>query len=161
MTRLAARLALAGALVVSVACSRRTDASDWLGRAEAAHVEATRHLEGHDVDGARAALRDAAQARVPGDATADDARIVRQDLYARLATLELGQGQARQAAAWATAGLDLGRGKDVFTTNLLIVRGRAMEQLGDASSASRDYHDALVVTEALLDQSLGGAGQSP
>lgn len=161
MKRSAASFAFACALVVSVACSRRTDASEWLARAEAAHEEASRHLAAHDAPGARDALRAAAEAKVPAGATPEDARVVRQDLYGRLATLELGQSGAREAVTWATAGLDLGRSTDVFTSNLLIVRGRALEQLGDASSASRDYHDALVVTEALLDQSLGAPGHSP
>ena len=63
---------------------------------------------------------------------------------------------AKAAAEWATRGLGLGRPIDAFTTNLLIVRGRAFEQMNDAAGASRDYHDALVTTEALLDRSLEG-----
>jgi hypothetical protein len=43
----------------------------------------------------------------------------------------------------------------VFTANLYIARGKALERQGDASGASRDYHDALLLTEGLLDKSLG------
>ncbi len=150
------------ALVTLVAgCSERTEAGEWLARAEAANQEADHRLLSGDTDGARDALRDVADAPVPRATSTDDARAVRQDLLYRLAALELGRGRARDAASWAARGLDLGRARDVFTSNLLIVRGRALEQLGDARSASSDYHDALLVTEALLDLSLGGSGRTP
>jgi hypothetical protein len=155
MNRAAAFFALVSALALATACSGRTDASDWIERAEAAHHDADRLLARGDVAGARAALRAPAEAPVPGTASPGDARIVRQDLYSRLATLETEHAEPKDAVRWATAGLSLGRGEDVFTANLEIVRGRALERLGDANGASRDYHDALVVTEALLDLSLG------
>jgi hypothetical protein len=82
--------------------------------------------------------------------------MVRRDVLYRLAQIELASGNAKASADWATRGLGLGRTADAFTTNLLIVRGRAFEQMNDAMGASRDYHDALVITEALLDQSLEG-----
>ena len=144
------------ALALLSGCSAREGASDWVGRAETANEEADRRLAAGDTDGARDALKQAIEADVPGGAKPVDARAVRQDLYYRLATLELGKTRAREAAEWATRGLDLGRGKDVFTSNLLIVRGKALEQQGDSRGASRDYHDALLVTEALLDVSLQG-----
>jgi hypothetical protein len=155
MNRVAAFLALVSALALATACSGRADASAWIERGEAAHHDADRLLAQGDVAGARAALRAAAEAPVPEAASPGDARIVRQDIYSRLATLEAEHAEPKEAVRWATRGLSLGRGEDVFTANLEIVRGRALERLGDASGASRDYHDALVVTEALLDLSLG------
>jgi hypothetical protein len=144
------------ALFVLASCSSKEDAGDFFSRAESANREADRRLSSGDPASARAILRDATDAKVPSGARAGDARAVRQDLLYRLASLELGAGHAREAVASATEGLDLGRSKDVFTSNLLIVRGRALEQLGDPRGASRDYHDALLVTEALLDRSLEG-----
>jgi hypothetical protein len=144
------------ALATLLGCSARDGASDWVARAEAANQEADRRLSAGDVDGARGVLKAAVAAGVPGSAKPADARALRQDLYYRLASLELGKARPKDAADWATRGLELGRAKDVFTSNLLIVRGRALEQQGDPRGASRDYHDALLVTEALLDVSLQG-----
>jgi hypothetical protein len=157
MRRVAAFVAFVSALVLVVACSGRTGTSDWIERAETAHHDADRLLPLGDVAAARTALRAAAEAPVPEGASPRDARIVRQDLYCRLASLEVDRADPAEAVRWATTGLSLGRGEDVFTANLEIVRGRALERLGNANDASRDYHDALVVTEALLDLSLGGS----
>lgn len=159
MTHRAAFVALFSALVLVSACSGRTEAGSWIGRAEAAHHDADRLLSQGDVAGARNALRTLAEADVPKNARPEDARLVRQDLYCRLAALEAEHGAPEDAVRWATKGLSLGHGKDVFTANLEIVRGHALERLGDANGASRDYHDALVITETLLDLSLGGPRQ--
>jgi hypothetical protein len=153
MTRIACHLL---ALFVLASCSAKEEAGDFFSRTESANEEADRRLSSGDGAGARAILREAAEAKVPATARASDARAVRQDLLYRLAALELGASRAKEAAAAATQGLELGRSEDVFTSNLLIVRGRALEQLGDPRGASRDYHDALLVTEALLDKSLEG-----
>lgn len=161
MKRAAAILALSSAIGLAAGCSRRADTNDWLLRTEAAHQDADRLIPLGDVDGARAALRAAAALPVPKAASPGDARIVRQDLYYGLATLETEHGKPEEAVRWATVGLSLGRGEDVFTANLEIVRGRALERLGDPSGASRDYHDALLVTEALLDRSLGDGKTLP
>lgn len=156
MNSRAAFPALFSALVLVSACSGRTETGSWIERAETAHHDADRLLSQGDVAGARNALRTLAESEIPKNARPEDARIVRQDLYSRLATLEAEHAEPKEAVRWATQGLSLGRGEDVFTANLEIVRGRALERLGDANGASRDYHDALVITEALLDLSLGG-----
>lgn len=161
MRYVAAFVAFVSALALVVACSGRTGTSDWIQRAEAAHHDADRLLPLGDVAAARTTLRTAVEAPVPDGTGPRDARIVRQDLYCRLASLEVDRANPEEAVRWATTGLSLGRGEDVFTANLEIVRGRALERLGDANGASRDYHDALVVTEALLDLSLGGPGKTP
>jgi hypothetical protein len=161
MSRLGSFVALAATLALLAGCGDRAAAGDWLSRAEAAHRDADHRLEHGDADGAREVLRDAAMAPAPARVGPGDVRAVRQDLYARLATVEIGRGRLREAAAWATTGITLGRSNDVFTANLLIARGRALERVGDASGASRDYHDALLVTEALLDESLRGSPHTP
>lgn len=136
-------------------CAARSDPEDWVTRTEGAHQTADERLGQGDVDGARSALRSATETAVPKGTNAEDARVVKQDLYYRLAALELAQNRTDEAIRWATTGLDLGRGSDVFTANLHIARGKALERRGDASGASRDYHDALLITEALLDKTLG------
>jgi len=106
-------------------------------------------------------LRIAADRPAPAGAQPDDARIVRQDLYYRVADLALATGSVDAATRAASKGIELGRGTDVFTANLLIVRGRAFEQGKDVASASRDYHDALVITDKLLEERLRGAPKGP
>jgi hypothetical protein len=137
------------------ACSATRGAEDWVTQAESAHHVADERLGQGDVDGARNALRSATESKIPKGTNPEDARVVRQDLYYRLAALELSQSKPDDAERWATAGLEIGRSTDVFTANLYIARGKALEKRGDASGASRDYHDALLITESLLDKSLG------
>jgi len=154
MTRVACATVLV--LVALLAgCSATRGSEDWVAQAESAHHVADERLAQGDVDGARQVLRSATETSVPKKTNPEDARVVRQDLHYRLAALELSQNRPDEARRWATAGLELGRGTDVFTANLYIARGKALEKQGDASGASRDYHDALLITEALLDKSLG------
>jgi predicted negative regulator of RcsB-dependent stress response len=141
--------------VLATACSARTGSEDWVTQAESAHHVADERIGQGDIDGARNALRSAIESPVPKATNPEDARVVRQDLYYRLAAIELSQSRPEDALRWATTGLDLGHGTDVFTANLHIARGKALERRGDASGASRDYHDALLITEALLDKALG------
>jgi hypothetical protein len=147
-----------GAICVAlalVACSAKTDDEHWLAHVESANEQADRLVAEGRQSEARDVLRDAEAAlRLSGSA---DAHMVRRDLLYRLAHIELASGNAKAAADWATRGLALGRPNDAFTTNLLIVRGRAFEQMNDPAGASRDYHDALVITEALLDRTLEGS----
>ncbi|HVW26272.1 MAG TPA: hypothetical protein VHC69_12950 [Polyangiaceae bacterium] len=151
----AARLVLLCAGFAIAGCSAKpTDDDQWLARAEAANSLSDRFIAEGRVPEARDVLR-ATEERLSTSGNAD-AHTVRRDLLYRLAEIELSSGNAKAAADWATRGLGLGRPIDAFTTNLLIVRGRASEQMNDAVGASRDYHDALVITEALLDQSLEG-----
>ena len=139
-----------------VACSAESEATEqWVSRAESAHQEADRLLGRGDLGGARGVLERALAASPPDDAPAEAVRIVRQDLLFRLATTVLSSGNATQAVQHADRGLALGRSRDVFTANLLIARGRARETLGQDIAAARDYHSALEINEALLDQALG------
>lgn len=149
------RLVLLWVALALAACSAKpSDDEGWLTRADAANEQADRLLAEGRTTEALDVLRDA-EARLTTSSSAD-AHTVRRDLLYRLAQVELTTGNAKAAADFATRGLGLGRPMDAFTTNLLIVRGRAFEHLNDAAGASRDYHDALVITEVLLDQSLEG-----
>jgi predicted negative regulator of RcsB-dependent stress response len=151
----AACIILVALITLAGGCNATRGSEDWVTQAEGAHHVADERLSQGDTDGARQALRNAIEIKVPNGTNPEDARVVRQDLYYRLAALELSQNKPNDAERWATTGLELGRRTDVFTANLYIARGKALERRGDASGASRDYHDALLITEALLDKSLG------
>ena len=136
-----------------VGCARGEE-DPWLMRAADANDQAD-HLLGLGRTADAVEVLRQAEAALTTSSSAD-AHLVRRDLLYRLAEIELGAGNTKAAADWATRGLSLGRPLDVFTTNLLIVRGRAFEHMNDPSAAARDYHEALVMTESLLDRSLEG-----
>jgi len=163
MKRAACRsLALCLSLVALLpGCAAKTEPRAWIESSEASHREADRLAASGDTEGAVNALRRAATRAAPAEMGEGDARAVRQDLFYRLATAELSGSHPREAVEAATEGLALGRSRDVFTANLLVARGQAHEALGDRKSASTDYHDALMVSEALLDTALGGSGGGP
>jgi hypothetical protein len=153
-------MGIAVALCTSIGCAGigskdPLETRNWVAQGEAAHFEAEHRLTMGDVAGARTVLEHAARTEAPKSTNETDARVVRQDLYYQLATLELEQGRLEDAARWATEGLGLGTSEDPFTANLQIARGRALERSGDANGATRDYHAALVITESLLEKSLG------
>jgi hypothetical protein len=144
-------------LVFSVglgACAREEKASVWLSDALRAQSSADEAQQRGDIVAARKALSEAVAAKVPDSVAQRDGRIVRQDLYYRLALMELQNDAPEHALSWADNGLSLGQARDVFTINLYIARGRAREALGEDVLAGRDYHEALKLSEALLDESL-------
>lgn len=143
-------------LLVTPACGQDRVGSRWVAAALSAHRQADRKLELGDLDGAHAILLAGAESVAPEGTDPRDARILRQDLYYRAAELDLRRGRPAEAARWASRGIELGRGQDVFTANLLIARGRALENTNELSRASRDYHEALLVTESLLNDQLDG-----
>lgn len=140
--------------------AQNATAAAWLAQAEHAHEVATAAAEARQWDTARGALRAAIEAEVPSGVSAQDRRVVRQDLAYRLAEVELSAGAAEAAVRWAERGLEEGRGNDVFTANLLVIRGRANEAVGRDRPAANDYFEALEINEALLRRSLG-EGEQP
>lgn len=161
MTRRALAFLLLVSTLLASCSSGGSDAASFIDRAQKAHKDADGLVESGDLDGARRVLEIAAEATPPEKIGKNDGRIVRQDLYYRLTEVELAASHPDRAAAWASAGLALGQATDVFTANLHIGKARALERMSDAKGASREYHDALLVTEALLDQSLGGSASAP
>jgi hypothetical protein len=91
---------------------------------------------------------------VPEGVGSDHARVVQQDLWYRLATIDLATAPA-QALLDSDRGLALGRGLDLFSSNLLTARGRALSALGRDTEAASSYHEALAVDERLLQAALG------
>lgn len=142
-----ATLALA---TFAVGCGDDASAT-WLAEVRAAHVSAD---SAREPAVAERTLREAFERAVPSNVATEDARVVRQDLAYRMASIALADERAQDARLHADRGLALGAATDVFTANLYVVRGQAREALGDAIGAAGDYHEALIVNEALLDRVL-------
>lgn len=147
------RVLLCLSLVGASACAER-DPDGWIASALADHHEVDRQVAQGDAAGAIATLERALSRDAPRGVRTSEVRIVRQDLLYRLSDLQLRSGRVADALGTASRGLELGRGRDAFTTNLLIARGRALESSQDPVAASRDYHDALLLTESLLNDQL-------
>jgi hypothetical protein len=146
----AAAIAVAGA-----GCGRGPRVDRFAVEVAAQHREADRRLDAGDVEGARAALLALVEARSSRAPAARGDRLALQDTYFRLAELALAGHDARGALAYADAGLAYGDAPHLFVANLFVVRGAAREALGEPRAAVEDYHRALVMNEALLQQATG------
>ena len=166
------RAALAAmALAVAVAAAALTgcgaeheppandDASAWLSDVMSAHARADEALAIGRSDIAAEVLRGAFDRPVAREVAPEHARIVRQDLSFRLASAELASAPER-ALHDAERGLALGRQDDLFSSNLLAVRGRALQALGRDTEAASSSQEALAIAERLLEAVLrrGGTG---
>ncbi len=147
------RLAVIFVLLLA-ACSEKHDAAGWVQQVSTAHTRADEALAQGDRETAREELEAALQAAAPSDVTTADRRTLQQDLMYRLADVEIASARHQRALDWAERGLALGKQQDVFTSNLLIVRARALEALGRDIDAAHDYYEALQITDALLQQTL-------
>jgi len=134
----------------------------WLDAAAEAHRRADEAVARGDRVAALAALATFVDAPRPPSLAGHDRRIVVQDAYFRLAVLALEDGDPAASRAWADRGLLAGHAADVFTANLLVARGKALEASGDAAQAAMDYLAAQRIGERLLEQALGsGEGARP
>jgi hypothetical protein len=86
----------------------------------------------------------------------DDERLVRQDLFCRLAETALRLGQPRAALEWTRRGLDLDGPPTPFLAQLIALGGDAWVALGDEANAAKSYMGALRMHEAMLDENLRG-----
>jgi hypothetical protein len=77
-----------------------------------------------------------------------------QDIAFRLARLSLEKKDLSGALAFCEGGLSLGKDDDLFTANLLIMRGIIRQELGHTAPAVEDLHQALLINEKLLEQAL-------
>ncbi|MEM9067948.1 MAG: hypothetical protein AAGE52_05555 [Myxococcota bacterium] len=143
-------------VVLAAACGEQRSVQDWLQEAQQSHAHADRAMEAGDAAEATRVLAAFFDTSAPDAINKDDARVVRQDICYRLARIALGEEAPEDAAAWAERGLNQGRGEDVFTANLYVVRGQAKEALGNAIDAAADYHEALKINDQLLDGELSG-----
>jgi tetratricopeptide (TPR) repeat protein len=128
----------------------------WLESAAAANRRADTLIVDGDLDGAAQALEAALRQEPPGSVDSADARMVRQDLGYRLAELSLRRGAPADALDHADRGIALGKERDLFTANLLVVKGQSLEALGRETDAAEVYFEALEINEALLRQTLAG-----
>ncbi len=133
-------------------CGGPSPAVNWLDSSVSVHEQVDGHLQRGDLDSARQLLIAALAEPTPGDMSDDDSRIVRQDLHFRLASIELQDGAPREAIRFADEGLELGSREDIFTSNLLVVRGRAARELGQERDAARDFLEAQRISELVLDE---------
>lgn len=142
------------AALLAAGCSSGDSAARWVEQVQSVSAEADRALAAGEGDAARSALERLLRLDAPRSVAADDARVVAQDAAWRLALLALESGAPEDALRWADDGLARGRTADLFQANLLAARGRAYEALGRDADAARDYHAALLVNEALLNDLL-------
>jgi tetratricopeptide (TPR) repeat protein len=128
------------------------DATEWLDQIALAHAEAD--LPAGEPS---ARLEQALALPVPSDVLPMHRRVAHQDLLFRIGRAELAAKHFDRALAAADRGLALGQQTDMFTGNLLIVRGEALEALGRATEAASAYYDALEINRKLLQHVLGEA----
>ena len=133
---------------------RSTDSGRWLVTITQASGGAEMARARGDRAEARRMLVAIVEAPRPAGVWPDDLRAVRMDACFRLAQLELEDSNPKAARDRAEQGLALGAGRDVFTANLHLAHGLALEGLGIDLEASASYHRALVVSEALLGAAL-------
>lgn len=164
LSRLAAGVSLVGLLALGCGRAPVTGDGAWVAEAARRHALADQRLEAGDGPAARDALRGIVDARVPDDVPADARRGVLQDTYFRLARIDLDARDALAALADSERGLALGRGSDLgdlFVANLLVARGAAHEALGHGPAAAEAYHQALVINDRLLADTLDASPRAP
>ena len=157
MTRVRPYVALRALLLLwlaAAACGQQEpaelDPSAWLASVQSAHARADAALAAGDIARAQSLLERAAESPPPSGVRHDDARVVYQDLQFRLGQLELARGAPEASLLRAERGLGLGRADDLFTANLLVVRGRALAALGRDIEAASSDQDALGINARLL-----------
>ncbi|MBN1944400.1 MAG: hypothetical protein JW797_01935 [Bradymonadales bacterium] len=141
--------------VIAGGCSGGPTPSEWIEAAAQANRLADQALAAGEIETARAALVSIIEAPVPERLALEDRRIVRQDMACRLAELEIDRENPDEALRWVQVGLEEGVADDLFTANLHLVNGRALEMLGRDQEAAQAYYQALLINEILLQQSLG------
>jgi tetratricopeptide (TPR) repeat protein len=124
-----------------------------LGRA---HTLLDRASSRADLETAQGVLIQLAAAPAGLEWSATDTRLVRQDVFCRLAEASLRLGRPEAALGWIRQGLELNGPPTPFLAQLSALQGQAREALGDASGAARSYLRALEINETLLEESLDG-----
>ncbi|MBW1810723.1 MAG: hypothetical protein JRJ87_21200 [Deltaproteobacteria bacterium] len=141
-------------LGLSQSCAYKSDSGRWIREAQAANSHADQSIARGNIVAARTALQEILARPAPASIPEQDVIIVKQDIFFRLAMLELQTGKPKAALDWSEQGLSLSQKHDLFTANLLVARGNALEVLGNETNAVGDYHKALKINEKLLNQAL-------
>jgi hypothetical protein len=135
-------------VVLAAGCQRRpAEDGAWADTLARQHAQADQLLDDGDWQGAQRILR--AIVESPAQPLP---RALLQDTRFRLARLALAAGDPALAAREAEAGLAMGTGNDLYTANLLIVRGAAFEATGQGAAAAADYERAAIINETLLNE---------
>jgi tetratricopeptide (TPR) repeat protein len=150
-------LALVATLLALLALSGCAPAEEqplaWVTRMSVLQGQATMAMANNDVQRALQALTDIADGAAPPSIAPADLRVIRQDACYQLGLLTYRQGDPELARRWVEQGLHLGRANDLFTANLLTLRGQLFQIQGRDAEAVNDYHAALVINEGLLNES--------
>jgi tetratricopeptide (TPR) repeat protein len=147
---------------LAAGCARhKGNPGEWIDNVAVAHHRADENLAAGQTQVARASLLRVLEKKPPTSLGADDVRVVLQDTYFRLSEIELTEGRAEQALQFTEQGLGLGDQADLFSANLHIHRGRALEGLGRGAEAAKAYSRALRINEQLLEGVLGQAPGAP
>jgi hypothetical protein len=142
-------------LTVLTGCSRSPRGWERPAELVGRHARADRLLDAGDIAGGTRELRALWDVLHQPQAQAfPDRRQATQDVAFRLAGLGLEGGDLPGALAYCDDGLRMGRSDDVFTANLLVMRGTIRQDLGQSAAAADDFHQALLINEKLLKQTL-------
>lgn len=142
-------------------CSRMDGSSQWIRQARDANLQADEAIRRGDSADARETLVASLDRQAPATVNPEDRRMVKQDMCFRLSLLEMDSKRHKEALAWAERGLALGRQQDLFTANLYLAQGRALQALSREPEAAEAYHRALKINENLLDRILEPEEEKP
>ncbi|MEZ4257206.1 MAG: hypothetical protein R3A78_16070 [Polyangiales bacterium] len=115
----------------------------------AAHAFAAAQIQRGELSEARSALVHVLELRAPSAVAPDDVAWVRQDLFARLAGLELRAGEPQRALDLANQGLALGVSDTVPVLALWSARGRAERALGRSAESDVSFANTKRIRMAL------------
>jgi len=148
-------ISLICAALTAASCAHPAESGRWVGEIQEANRMADRAIGDGKLVAARSVLKEALEKPAPPEMDDHDAKAIKQDICFRLAMLEIEARRPQAALDWTDRGLQLGTSEDLFTANLLVARGSALETLGRDSRAAGEYHRALKINEKLLGAALG------
>lgn len=150
------RIGLAIAFVLLLAdllfgcASRGEPHSRWLSDQAQVHAEIDAALAHGQTDVAQKTLLAALAERAPVGVRPEVITLVRKDQLFRLADIYLEKGEPERALEASNRGVALGGERDLFSANLLVARGKALEALGREPDAAEAFHQALTINDELL-----------
>lgn len=137
------------ALLSLAACGKQAGAARWVESAAASNRRADEALARGEERAASEALQPLVTEPPPRGVDPEDHRIVLQDACFRLVDLEVRRGDLEKGRMLLERCLAK-RADDLFTANLLVLRGRIDELTGRDAQAAKDYQEAMRINELLL-----------
>ena len=157
--KLVGQILLMFVLGLSQSCAYKSDSGKWIREAQAANSSADQSIARGNFVAARTSLQEVLAKPTPASLPDQDVIIVKQDILFRLAALELHAGKPKAALNWSEQGLSLSQKHDLFTANLLVAKGNALQALGNGVDAVAEFHKALKINEKLLNQALDNGSE--